>query len=542
MALTPIPPVSGTVRDRESGDPVAGAMVIPEGSMTGATTDASGRFSLDRPDEKSEFLTIRARGYSDCEVPLRRHGETTLPPILLGHGSTLTVVFERECGSCDTTATLFRRHEGDQPASHRWRQIASRTVSEAKARWNFENLEEGNYALLFAGRGALERKLLTFPLPPGEKVEKSVSIHDLDLKGSVTLGSTSFPHASLELSTNRALWKGSVQTDDRGDYAATIWDGGTWTVSVTVPGEREAYLSARSLATTPAQFWDVVIPKREIAGRVIDTETGEGIAGVTVYDDALTPPAQRAYYPVESDANGAFRFGMVAAGRHRIYVEAEGYLSPAPRLFEMIGEESRHELTIELSHGQRVWLQVLDETGLPLPNARIYDWVGPEGIEDRGPIFTDAAGKAFVALAKGERKAVYVVADSGAFRIEAASSDSDSTEEKPLVVMLPSLQAALTLSATTRDGDPLPQTQFLIRYNGRTLPPRILDLVAELEGVTATTGPTGPVTLPRLPLGTYEIWPYQTFDQLRRLLSSLATSAGTKVTLQAGENRVVVVE
>ena len=52
--------LSGTVSDAD-GNPVVGATVLVEGTMVGATTDASGRFTVKAPEEGK--LNISFIGY-----------------------------------------------------------------------------------------------------------------------------------------------------------------------------------------------------------------------------------------------------------------------------------------------------------------------------------------------------------------------------------------------------------------------------------------------------------------------------------------------
>lgn len=82
--------------------------------------------------------------------------------------------------------------------------------------------------------------------------------------------------------------------------------------------------------------------------------------------------------------------------------------------------------------------------------------------------------------------------------------------------------------------------RFLVRFDGRFLPPRIWDLVTGSLSRVALTGQDGRLTIPSLPVGTYEFWPYQTVDELRDLFTSVYTKPPTRVVLSPGPNTIKI--
>ncbi len=81
---TALPPVNGTVKDAQSGEPIVGANVVIKGTQKGAITDENGNFTLDL--KEGDIIVISYVGYLLQEIKIG--SETTLN-IKLEEGSTL---------------------------------------------------------------------------------------------------------------------------------------------------------------------------------------------------------------------------------------------------------------------------------------------------------------------------------------------------------------------------------------------------------------------------------------------------------------------
>jgi len=126
-----------------------------------------------------------------------------------------------------------------------------------------------------------------------------------------------------------------------------------------------------------------------------------------------------------------------------------------------------------------------------------------------------------------------------AFSVVLADSATKTSAETPIKITLPSPVAGLTLLAATKSG-PEAGVRFLVRFDGQFLPPRIWDLVTGSFSRVALTGQDGQLTIPSLPAGTYEFWPYQTVDELRDLFRSVYTRAPARVVLSPGPNTIKI--
>jgi hypothetical protein len=240
-----------------------------------------------------------------------------------------------------------------------------------------------------------------------------------------------------------------------------------------------------------------------------------------------------------SDADGRFRLPMVDAGTHTIRVHSQGFLDSEPVQLQLSEADTQREVKIALDRGIRIFFQIVDSAGEPMPNVAIYDWVGAMGLENRSPYWSDAWGRVTVPLRQGEQKVIYAIAQSGSFNVTLITSSTNSSADAPIKITLPPPVAALALFATYKSA-PAAGVRLLVRVDGRFLPPRIWDMVTGTLSPVATTGNDGRLTVPALPAGTYEFWPYQTIADLRDLFTSVYTRQPARAVLSPGPNTVKV--
>lgn len=528
-----LPAITGVVRDGETGKPVSGAEIRSD--KIAALTGDDGSFSLTPSGATSELsIVASAANYASQEIiiPLRRAG-VRLQPILLTRGSTLRLIVQRDCGDdCATTARLFRRREAAM-FSDRWRLVAQKSGAGRNTEYGFDGLAAGKYAVVVEGTGPLQRSVSYLTLDAHEKKEHAIRLNDVLLKGVVTVGDLPLPKASLTFSTDQALWSGAVHTDANGEYSVRVWQSGVWTVTVEVPAERQAFFSVGRLNDDAVQAWDIAIPARAITGRVFDRRTREPIPGAEVVDDVASN-APRKIRSI-TDQNGEFRLPMADAGSHTIRVQSQGYLSPEAVEVQLTEADTERNVPIALDRGITVFFRIVNAAEEPVPNVAVYDWVGRFGLENRAPYWSDPWGLVSVPLRQGEQKQIYVIDQSGSFGVALADSSANTSPETPIKITLPPPVAALSVLATAKSR-PAAGVRFLVRFDGRFLPPRMWDLVTGSVLHAATTDRDGLLLVPSLPVGLYEFWPYQTTDELHDLFGTFYTKAPTKVMLSPGPN------
>lgn len=113
-------------------------------------------------------------------------------------------------------------------------------------------------------------------------------------------------------------------------------------------------------------------PERAIEGRVTDEE-GRPLRGVLLRVEGRAPPPANRRMSVwatsaRTDANGAFRLGRLPAGTHRVEVHGPPDFLPPGTVEAAAGAR---DVAIRLRRGASMQVTVLDETGAPVPGARV---------------------------------------------------------------------------------------------------------------------------------------------------------------------------
>ncbi|HKS25236.1 MAG TPA: carboxypeptidase-like regulatory domain-containing protein [Thermoanaerobaculia bacterium] len=537
--LDRLPRVSGAIRDAQTGAPVATAEIESDAGVI--RSDAQGRFSLSLVKSSEEqHIVVRAPGYAtrDVMLQLTRIGSGEIPPILLSHGGSLHLTVSRpDCtADCETTARLFLRRDSIKPFGD-LKEVGRKSNAGQKMEYRFDALSKGKYVVLLEGKGPLQRKISTFAIDDGEVTEGDVALQDFVLKGIVTLRNAALANGKLTFSSNVLLWSGELRTNDSGEYFAKLWEAGSWIVKVEVPGEKLLFHQFRQLDNKAEQFWDVSIPTRAIVGRVVDAKSGEPIAGADIRDDISSDRPRME--SGRTDDEGKFRFAMLEPSRHTIHVSAVGFLERESHA-QIAEGDTELELRIELNRGIQVFYKIVDPQGAPIPNAELYDWVGNSGLENRDSYVSDAWGLVSVPLEPGDEKPVYVMTRSGSFRVVLAEANTKTTAEKPIVITMPAPSASLTVLAKTKSR-PAAEERFLVRVDGRFLPPRMWDLITGSFGAEPTrTDQNGRLELPALPPGTYEFWPYRSLEELHALFRTIYAKKPARAVLAPGPNVVEI--
>jgi hypothetical protein len=543
LELSPIniehlPTITGVVHDYHTGEPIPGAEIRSGDTTT--FSDSAGRFSLNTSSATQEIsLVASATNYASQEIIVHSGRKAVAPQqFLLTRGGSLRFIVQHECvDDCAATTRLFMRREM-ATFSDPWRLVAQKSGAGKNIDYRFDALVEGRYAVIVEGQSPLERSVSYLTLGRDEKKEQAIRLNDIRLKGVVTLGDLPLAKANLTLSTDEELWSGNVHTDANGEYSVRLWQGGTWGLTIDVPTERrQPFFSIRNLNDDADQSWDIAIPTRAITGRVFDRRTMEAIVGAEVVDHVV--PHAPGKILSTTDQDGRFRLPMLPAGTHTISVQSEGFVSSEPINVQLTEADAQREVPIALDRARRVFFRVANAAGEPAPNITVYDWVGALGLENRAPYWSDAWGLVSVPILQGEQKPIYVMDQSGSFSVALADSATKTSAETPIKITLPPPVAALTLLATTKSG-PAAGMRFLVRFDGRFLPPRIWDLVTGSLSRVALTGQDGRLTIPSLPVGTYEFWSYQTVDELRDLFTSVYTRPPTRVVLSPGPNTIKI--
>jgi hypothetical protein len=109
-----------------------------------------------------------------------------------------------------------------------------------------------------------------------------------------------------------------------------------------------------------------------------------------------------------------------------------------------------------------------------------------------------------------------------------------------VVVRVPAGSSSLELVLKSEAGVAFADLWLLMRINGTVLPPAIAQQLVT-RGLTLVTDADGKISLPHIPPGTYEFWPYRT-EAEGRVIYETATDFAAPISLNVltGENEATV--
>jgi hypothetical protein len=352
--------VTGTVRDAETGDPLAGVRVHCDDTRSGEPadiiTDSAGRFIISDLATGRARLTATATGYES----LRDH------TIDVVGGTVLEVDLDlpRRKGDRVTVRGTVSSDAGRPIARARVSAAAERTLTDG----------EGGYELALPR--VTEPPVITF-----EARGHGVATRILEM--DAIEGDTARLDVRLDGEGTRSL-RGMVIDAHDGDpvegvmvtcsgRSARTGPEGTFILDGLPPGWLELRCAARGYREEtrrvgPAAELDgrIVVPlvspsTGEISARAVDGTTGSPVDGVTVLTDPL---GRRAV----TDDRGRARIDHVPAGRYWLEYRAEGFERGrvGPFYVDPI-EWPRVELALE-PEGTRIVGRLLDPSGSPVPD------------------------------------------------------------------------------------------------------------------------------------------------------------------------------
>jgi hypothetical protein len=331
-----------------------------------AVADSEGRFEI--RGERPGGLLVRTarRGHGSRLLRLRilpttepvDIGVVPLPPGL----RLLGRVVRGERGIVGASVTLLGRES------------QSTLVTDRDGRWVADDLLPGNYRVRArVPSGAIEREVTLVPgrLPPPIVLPFDTSRL---LRGKVTSGDGR-PLAGA-LVAARGVVGAAATTDEAGEFVLELPKRAVEVQAVLADRSRSRAIAVSPSAERTAIQLDTP-PLCTIVARVLGLPGQQLVPGCLVRLTPLVGPetGQRRTRWVDM-VDGELRWRTCPAGRVRIEIAAEGYAPLALERDFAVNEE--HELgDLFLEPGCRVQLLVVDDQGVPVPNAAA--WLGEEG-------------------------------------------------------------------------------------------------------------------------------------------------------------------
>jgi hypothetical protein len=431
--------------------------------------------------------------------------------------ATLRIDVDRQGFTGPIRIAVAPRVDGKPP---QW--LATKTLAtESKAHFD---LAEGLYVVLASGPQPLQRLSAKANLG-----SDGATLHLVIPRTKTVLHATSagqaLANAAISLTHDTLRWHTQLTTDAAGKFAGELWEPGRYNAGVRRDPTSGAYSVDITIADQPLT---IDVPDRTVRGRVV--AEGKPLAGATV--DLRTENSEGTFtVRTHSAADGRFAFFGVGEGALTLIARAPSYLDSDAAAFELRGASAQHVVDIELTRGQPRTVHVVDTHDAPIADATLISSCGGHV---KSMSATNAAGDADVALPTGDSCAIYVFPKEGSLALVPVN------DAKPLRIRVPDGSSSLRLALKSDAGAPFTDLILLVRIDGVVIPPAISRLLGS-RGLLLMTNEEGNISLPHIPAGTYDFWPYRTTAE-GQMLYETATEfdAPISVNVLAGENSATV--
>jgi len=525
IELRRYPEISGAVVARKDASPLAGAAILNGEGKLLATADERGRFRFQRTDTSLHTISVAYPGY---ETHLIQLGEVTfdrrLETVQLGEGFTLTVSVEAVPHNGRPTvvkkARLVRTTEAQNPIPFL---VAEKSVAQSSV--VFEDREAGRYGVELYGDEPLEQLFVPVDLAASRTID--IAVRPLDVTISALLGDTVRENTVIDLAALRNLWRATINTGASGEYKGPLWQRGLFAANVHL--ESWQFFASRTIDARTEAAWDIVVPDRRITGSVVDADTRRPVPDAAIHYDFKGGDAAiyGAMQPV--DENGQFVLFGALRGEYEFHVTAPEYAVPDHSVSVVVDEgakESRVEIPLKRESGRTV-VFVDAATGAAVAEAPVIE-LRPDGRGVLRMLTTDDTGRARVGVQGKETKTVYVLPVSGSIGVAHIVPG-----DEPLRVEVPPPSSAIHIKTQMQDGSPVRACRVLLRINGEIIPPTVMSLFGSLHHIPSDSGSDGDLSLPGMPAGLYELWPY-------RGSSPAEAAAPVRANVAAGASTIVL--
>lgn len=527
--LVPLPVLTGTVTEKATKQPLGGA-IVHAGEDYAAVTDAAGRFRIELdPEQWPELLTIDAIGFGQKAVAVPgTRVSASLDEIQLAPAGAIAVRIEQTNPGEVMRVQLLERAHGESTG----RVVKSVEVAPTDPApvIRFDSLDAGHYVVMAQGDEVWERRGELADLAGGETKELLLRIAPFPLSLRAEFRGQPLRKARFFLTSRDGLWTERLDADDSGEAAMQLWQGGRMKVAVLDDEMNVPHIARKTVSETGATQWHIVVPNHEISGVVLDSKSGKPVPNAAV---ALNIRASDGQLGVKtrSDDNGVFRFAPVPHGKHTLKAAAASY-PPGEIAYTFLEPETTRKIVIRLDAASTVALTVVDSAGAPVAGAQVIDY---RGIQRLGLSTTDATGQVRIPLPAGEMRDVFVIPREGSFAFTTLRHAGE-----PVTLRVPPATSRITLRAESTAQDPIPNVSVVVRYDGRVLPPAVLEALVALQGSRANSDSQGRIVFRTMPAGVYEFWPVASDAELRAVAGGAGPAAPVKIAAAPGENVAVL--
>jgi hypothetical protein len=437
----------------------------------------------------------------------------------MASAATLKVEVSRQGFTGPIQVAVAPREDGKPP---QW--SVTKTLEAGQSAVSFDGMTAGLYVVLASGPQPLQRLSAKANLgTDGSTLRLVLPRSSTVLR--VTLAGQPLAGAGIALTHGALRWNTEVVTGDDGRFTGELWEPGLYTASVTRdrtsgPHSLEVSLSAKQVT--------IDVPDRHVTGRVV--AGGKPLAGAIVLLRSENGE-QTLTVRTRTTADGRFAFFGVREGALTLTARAPSYLDSDAATFELRGSPARHSVDLELTRGEPRAVRVVDPHDAPIAGATLI--TSCDG-HLKSMAATNAEGSADVALPGGASCAIYVLPKEGSIALAPVKGS------EPLRIRVAEGTSSLRLALKSEAGEPFADMILLMRIDGVVVPPAIARLLGS-RGFPLMTDDKGTISLPHIPPGTYDFWPYRTSAE-GQMLYETATEfdAPISLTVLTGENNATI--
>ena len=512
----------------ENGQPVVNGTIGDDSGSLSATSGGDGVFTIAAVTEQlPATLAAQAEGYVTRElaVPDRRESYDA-GEIVLERGVPLAIKVAMKGDHAlprgTSVAVYAMTREGK-------RLVERQALPPDRAVVTFRRVGTGKHIVEVAGPAPLQRRAIPIetPAPAGPH---EIAITPRTVRGHVYFGTDALSGAKITIYPRHQLWDAEQVLGEEGEFGGPLWDDGLFG-AVVEGGRLTIPFAADKTIARDAEDWDIVIPDNAVSGRVVDARTKRPIPGARVSYETLG--TMRLSSSVPADDDGRYEITGLSEGTLTLRAASTGYLTSQAVTVPIGAGQRRVEQVLALEAGVALTVRVVDDLDRPVTGATIIDPIlGPSRFT------TDERGEATIPVSQERPRRVWIVPREGSL----SAASLKPTDAQPVRVVLPSGTGSIAVTVRRDDGAPLRNVRFVIAYNGELVPDAVWRMVAHVQGFDWITDAAGVTRHPRLPAGTYELWPHVSAAEGRSIARNPAVTAPVaRVRLNAGDDQVVTV-
>lgn len=504
VELKPLPAIRGRVvrKEGEKLVPVIGAQIARNDGKLLTTTRHNGSFEAELGTPVPEEIIVFHPGVATRVVSLKSDlrqadlaTDNDLGEIVMESGVQLALRIVR---SGDAAGEKLRvRLFSDLRQKYELVPIAKRELAADEDEVLFPDLAKGAYVVAIEGDTPLEFLTRDIELDEQETNE-TIEITPFRLAGSVRFGEEPLRGGDVGISSSRLQREMKLSIDEEGRFGGTLWQSGKvrgWvnskTIGSVVPTE------SPELGADPSP-WNIVLRRRLIEGRVLDAETKQPLAGVSMRLEKETGEGKvrsRLYTSVSVGEDGRYAIAAIDNGTYDIKVLHPERV-PLQQTIELRDVDPSQIVNFALQRGVETKIEFTWPSGTPVANAPVIEGVARDGHNPLRMYATDAAGRLAIYSERGEKRTLFVLPREGSLGIARLVAGSPGETSR---VVVPHPVGTIQVTLRNREGNPQPSV-VLLRFNGEWVPQSVVGRLPSDRSAP------GVVRFTQLPAGTYELW------------------------------------